>query len=261
MSWEIILKKEFIKTYLYHGVFDSIFEFMHIKMNDNILINDSLCEDCNCPWTEINLNKKTACGRDGPSDMSVMSIVCTCIVRPFYRCCWSTPIQLNSKNCYDLSSVGRVRKDIFTLHFKVSSNPTWYGVKDRLSKNNALIFRMNDLRQTCSALFKCQLHSPTLFLQKSVEWLSRGITVRHFLSYLMKRQVAMTKVSTLAASLSLSAVGLMLHTESQRAFISMTHREGDIPVFMWKQKPNTASRDWSHQTNDKPLFFLSYDGS
>ena len=49
MSWEIILKKEFIKTYLYHGVFDSIFEFMHIKMNDNILINDSLCEDCNCP--------------------------------------------------------------------------------------------------------------------------------------------------------------------------------------------------------------------
>lgn len=116
---------------------------------------------------------------------------------------------------------------------------------------------MNDLRQTCSALFKCQLHSPPLFLQKSVECWSRGITVRHFLSYLMKRQVAMTKVSTLAASLSLSAVGLMLHTKNQRAFISMTHREGDIQVFMWKQKPNTASRDWSHQTNDKPLgFFL-----
>lgn len=187
--------------------------------------------------------------------MSVMSTVCTCIVQPFYRCCWSTPIQLNTKN-YDLSSVGRVRKDIFTLHFKVSTNPTWYGVKDRLSKNNALIFRMNDLRQTCSALFKCQLHSPTLFLQKSVEWLSRGITVGHFLSYLMERQVAMTKVSTLAGSLSLSVVGLMLHTESQRAFISMTHRKGDIPVFMWKQKPNTASRDWSHQTNDKPLVFF-----
>lgn len=62
MSWEIILKKEFIKTYLYHGVFDLIFEFMHIKMNDNILINDSLCEDCNCPWTEINLNNKQLVG-------------------------------------------------------------------------------------------------------------------------------------------------------------------------------------------------------
>ena len=49
MSWEIILKIEFIKTYLYHGIFDSFFEFMHIKMNDNILINDSSCEDCNCP--------------------------------------------------------------------------------------------------------------------------------------------------------------------------------------------------------------------
>lgn len=45
MSWEIILKIDFIKTYLYRCVFDSVYEFMHIKMNDN----DSLCEDCNCP--------------------------------------------------------------------------------------------------------------------------------------------------------------------------------------------------------------------